>query len=426
MSETVVRDTFGLVPDWAEFALYVAFLPFAAAFAYGLYRRLIGLSLGRLLAVGAGKGGLRRLLRDALLQRRVAQRRRGWPHLAIFYGFLTLLFGTTVVAIDWDIVRPFGVRLLQGRTYLYLEALLDLLGLVFVIGLTAALVWRLVLLRRTGPDQRRVQLQFVALILALLVMGLSGYVLEALRFAIHPVPWAGWSFLGAHLGEHLRPALDVETARRIYLGLWWAHALLAFGIIAALPYTVFLHAVAAPLNVTVLPGRPAPALSMPFDLRQLLETGDFDVKVGVARLSDLEPDQRLALAACTNCGRCDSVCPAFVAGTELSPRRLVQTLRGVALAEDADADLLAGGQVTPGELWACTTCAACVEACPVLIRPVDYIVPFRRELVSRQNLEKRQVEFLANLGRSLNPYGLPAARRAELAAELAEPADNAH
>lgn len=426
MSEIVVRDTFGLVPGWAELALYVAFMPFAAVFAYGLYRRLTGLSLGSLLAAGAGSGGLRRLIRDGFFQRKVAQRRRGWPHLAIFYGFLTLLFGTTVVAIDWDIARPFGVRLLQGRPYLYLEALLDSLGVVFVIGLAAALAWRLLLLRRAGPDQRRVQLQFLALIVALLCMGLSGFVLEALRFVIHPVPWAGWSFLGAHLGDVLRPSLDVETARRVYLGLWWAHALLAFGIIAALPYTVFLHAVAAPLNVTVLPGRPALALAAPFDLRQLLETGNFDVKVGVARLSDLEPDQRLALAACTNCGRCDSVCPAFAAGTELSPRRLVQTLRGVALDGAMDADLLTGGQVGPGELWACTTCAACVEACPVLIRPVDYIVPFRRELVSRQSLEKRQTEFLANLGRSLNPYGLPAGRRDELAAELDMPPGNAH
>ena len=76
------------------------------------------------------------------------------------------------------------------------------------------------------------------------------------------------------------------------------------------------------------------------------------------------------------------------------------------------------GAVAPAELWACTTCAACVEACPVFIRPVDYIIPFRRELVSRQLLEKRQAEFLANLGRSNNPYGLPAEPRNQLAAEL--------
>lgn len=419
MSAEAARDTFGLVPAWAEPVLYVVFLPFAAIFVYGLYRRFSGASLKTLLATGVSSGGLRRLLRDGLFQRKVAQRQRGWPHLTIFYGFLVLLFGTTVVAIDWDLLRPFGVRLLQGLPYLYLETLLDLLGLVFVAGLTAALVWRLALLRRTGPDQRRVQLQFVGLIVALLVMGITGYVLEALRLVINPVDWGSWSFAGAALGELLRPVLGVEAARQIYLGLWWGHAFLAFALIAALPYTVFLHAAAAPINITAQTGRPALALTAPFDLRELLETGEFDVKVGATRLADLEPGQRLALTACTNCGRCESVCPAVEAGTALSPRRLVQTLRQVALEGATEVDLLDAGRIGPDELWACTTCAACVEACPVLIRPVDYIVPFRRELVSRQSLGKRQSEFLANLGRSMNPYGLPAARRGQLAAELA-------
>jgi heterodisulfide reductase subunit C len=253
-------------------------------------------------------------------------------------------------------------------------------------------------------------------------MGATGFVLEGLRLSIDPVPWAGWSFIGAGLADLIAPLLSAERARSVYLALWWSHALIAFGLIAALPYTVFLHSAAAPLNIIAQSGRPRMELGTPFDLRQLLETGQFDVKVGVAKLADLAPEQRLGLAACTNCGRCDDACPAFATGTELSPRRLVQTLRAAQLSGDAEADLLADGRVSPGELWACTTCAACVEACPVLIRPVDYIVPFRRELVSRQSLDKRQTEFLANLGRSSSPYGLPAGRRSELATELAETA----
>ncbi|MGH6916613.1 MAG: 4Fe-4S dicluster domain-containing protein [Geminicoccaceae bacterium] len=400
--------------------MYLVFIPFAVVFVYGLYRRFAGLGLLRLTRAGldGGMGAATRLLRDGLFQRRVAQRARGWPHLAIFYGFLTLLFGTSLVALDWDLLRPLGARLLQGLPYLYLEALLDSLGTIFVLGLAGALAWRLRRLPGTGPDQRRVQWQFVALIAALLYMGATGFVLEGLRLSIDPVPWAGWSFVGARLADVIAPVLSVEQARTVYLALWWSHALIAFGLIAALPYTVFLHSLGAPLNIMVQPGRPQVELSAPFDLRQLLETGNFDVKVGVAKLADFAPEQRLALAACTNCGRCDDVCPGFATGTELSPRRLVQTLRMVHLSGDAEADLLTDGRVSPGELWACTTCAACVEACPVLIRPVDYIVPFRRELVSRQNLETRQAEFLANLGRSFNPYGLPPGRRSELAREL--------
>ena len=96
-------------------------------------------------------------------------------------------------------------------------------------------------------------------------------------------------------------------------------------------------------------------------------------KVGVARLAELARAERLALAACTNCGRCDDVCPAFAAGTDLSPRRLVQTLRTAELGGDLETDLLADGRISAGELWACTTCGACVEACPFGARRIGNI-----------------------------------------------------
>lgn len=422
VSETVmpIRQTFGYVSDGSEILLYLVFAPFALIFVLGLYRRLHGLGIWSLIRQGPRGliGAVRRLLVYAAVQRRVARRPRGWPHLAIFYGFLTLLFGTTVVAVDWDIFRPFGVRLLVGTPYLYLEALLDLLGLAFVIGLLAALIWRLLRLRRTGPDQRGMQWQFVGLIGALLYMGVTGFVLEGLRFTMDPVPWSGWSFAGAQTAELLAAIGVGQFAPTIYTILWWSHAVVAFSLIATLPYTAFLHSLAAPLNVLVHPGRPRMELAAPFDLREVLQSGNFDVKAGTATLADFEPAQRLALTACTNCGRCDDVCPAFAAGTALSPRRLVQTLRGLALGGRSDTDLLDSRKVTAEEVWACTTCAACVEACPVLIRPVDYIVPIRRELVTRQNLDKRQNEFLANLGRSQNPYGLGPTQRQQLVARL--------
>lgn len=420
-----VRDTFGLVPPGSEFALYLLFVPFAVLFAVGLWRRLIGSGLWR--AIVGGPGGITsatgRVVGYALLQRRVAQRPRGWPHLAIFSGFLVLLFATTVVAIDWDIARPLGLRVLAGTRYLYFEAFVEALGIIFVAGLFGALAWRVVKLRQAGPHQHRIQRQFLLLIGGLLYMGFTGFLLESLRLVIHPVAWADWSFVGVRFAAALSLLGVGPAAQPFYLVLWWSHAIVAFSLIASLPYTAFLHAAAAPLNLMAQTGRPRRELSTPFDLREVMNSGNFDVKVGAASLADLEPALRFAVQACTNCGRCDDVCPAMAMGTPLSPRRLVQTLRAKALGGDATEDLLAAGAVAPAELWACTTCAACVEACPVFIRPVDYIIPFRRELVSRQLLEKRQTEFLANLGRSNNPYGLPAEQRSQLAAELCSAAD---
>jgi ferredoxin len=417
------RPTFAFVPPASEALLYVVFAPFAIAFLVGLYLRLRSLPLGHLVreAPGGWRGALARFGWAGLLQQRVARRARGWPHLAIFYGFLTLLAGTTIVAIDWDLVRPFGARLLAGGPYLYLEALLDALGLVFVLGLVVALAWRLGRLPRTGRDQRGMQWQFIALLVGLLFMGLTGFLLEALRLTLRPVEWAGWSFVG-HAASRLLAGVDPAAAASAYVALWWTHAIVAFTLIAALPYSAFLHSLAAPLNLLVHPGRPKLALDAPFDLRELEATGNFDVKPGAAALADLRDGERLALLACTNCGRCDDACPAFAAGTALSPRRLVQSLRARLIAGETTIDLLESGVVAADAVWACTTCGACVEACPVFIRPVDFIVPFRRELVSRQRLDARQAELLGNLGRAANPYGLAPAQRVQLAGELARQA----
>ena len=419
------RPTFGLVPQGTDVLIYLVLAPFAAAFFAGLYLRLRASGFARLVAGGPGgvAGGLWRLLVFGVMQRRVASRPRGWPHIGIFYGFVALLIGTTVVAIDWDLLRPLGFRLLAGPRYLWFEAVLDALGLVFVVGLVGALAWRLARLRRTGPDQRRMQWQFLLLILGLLYMGITGFVLEGLRLAMHPVPWGAWSFVGVRVAQALQSPGLSGYGPTLYVVLWWSHAVVAFTLIAALPYSAFLHSLAGPLNMMVHPGRPKLALDAPFDLREVEASGNFDVKAGATALADFDAAQRFALLACTNCGRCDEVCPAVASGTALSPRRLVQGLRADQLRGDTKTDLLASGAVSAAALWGCTTCGACVQACPVLIRPVDYIVPFRRELVTRQQIDKRQIEFLGNLGRSFNPYGLPAANRVRLAAELASTPD---
>lgn len=415
------RPTFEFVPPASEVLLYIVFAPFAIAFCVGLYLHLRSLHLAQALRTvpGGWRSALGRLGWAGLMQRRVARLPRGLPHLGIFFGFLTLLVGTVIVAIDWDLVRPFGARLLVGSRYLYLEAVLDALGLLFVLGLIAALVWRLARLPQTGRDQRRIQWQFVVLILGLLYMGLTGFTLEALRLAVRPVPWSGWSFVG-NAASVLFTGLDHAIAANAYVVLWWSHAVIAFALIAALPYTAFLHSIVAPLNLLVHPGRPKLELDTPFDLREVEASGNFDVKPGASTLADLRDEQCLAILACTNCGRCDQVCPAFASGTALSPRRLTQSLRERLIDGGRGVDLLDAGVVSAEAVWACTTCGACVEACPVFIRPVDVIVPLRRELVSRQRIDRRQAELLGNLGRALNPYGLPPAHRAQLAGELGE------
>lgn len=413
------RETFVLLPPATPLLLYLWFAPFAAVFAVGVYRRLraVGFPALRPGPVGEVARQFVRLAKYGFLQRRVGERSGGWPHLGIFFGFLTLLAGTVLVALDGGLLKPLGYRLLTGSFYLAVEAALDLMGAVFLVAVLVAFIRRLIRMRRASHDQRRIQVRFSLLLAGFLYLAATGFGLEALRLAIHPVAWSEWSFVGAHLAAALRSYHLVDGVA-LYPMLWWSHATVAFALIAALPFSVFLHSVSAPLNVMVQTGVPNPELSTPFDLRQLQETGNFDVKVGASVLGDFAPEHRLALLACTNCGRCDDACPAVAMGTALSPRKLVQVLQAKAMAQDTATDLFSAGVVSEPEVWACTTCAVCVRACPVLIRPVDYIVPLRRALLTRQRLNERLAALLENLGQSFNAYGLPGARRGDLPREL--------
>ena len=336
------RQTFDLVPQGTDVIMYLVFTPFLIAFLFGIYFEIALIRSDEACHCRAGRHRWRAATFSGF--RPVAEARRTPTARLAACGHLLRLSDA--------LVRDHGGRIGLGRVAAagranplrlalsVFEALLDALGFIFVISLIAALAWRLIRLRSTGPDQRRMQWQFVLLIVGLLYMGTTGFILEGLRLTLRPVPWADWSFIGNRLVALLH-ALGVEQqGETIYLALWWSHAVVAFTLIATLPYSAFLHSVAAPLNLMVHPGHPKLALTHPSIFGTIEASGNFDVKAGASTLADLNEAQRFALMACTNCGRCDSVCPAFASGTALSPRQLVQGLRGMQMAGDSRTDLL--------------------------------------------------------------------------------------
>jgi len=160
----------------------------------------------------------------------------------------------------------------------------------------------------------------------------------------------------------------------------------------------------------------------PFKLDELEPTAE--ITIGFKQVTELSWRQKLSLDACTDCGRCEVSCPAFAAGTPLSPRMVVQKLKGelwrvYGRGEEAK-DVVASGLIEEDEVWACTTCAACVEACPVLISPFEYLLEIRRALTLEGRLDRRKSGMLTNLSRVFNPYGLSPAEREPFLRELRE------
>ncbi|MBM3458018.1 MAG: 4Fe-4S dicluster domain-containing protein [Armatimonadetes bacterium] len=341
---------------------------------------------------------VQRLRTEVLGQRRVRTAPRGRHlgaalHLCLFSGFLVLAVGTTLLFF----ADKGPVYFHRGWYYLVYEAVMDLFGLVFVIGCGLALYRRLTC-RPPSLGHNRTDLPFLTLFLA---VGLTGFLLEGTRIALSaPSPEiARWSFVGSGVGRGLRAA-GLES---LYLPVWWLHVALITALFALWPHTRLIHALTGTLHILLRPEHPTGRLE-PVSLQAVEESG----RVGLQQPADLTGVQRLSLDACMECGRCEDACPAFATGKPLSPKRFVQDLKAVV---DHGRPSLHEPTILPETLWACTSCQACVSACPVRIGHVDLLVGMRRHLVGEGRLTGPPAQSLRRLAGQGNPFGKPQRER---------------
>ncbi len=405
--------TYDLMPVLTALFMYIVVSGFAVVFLYGIYRRL------RIYFRGSPPPSFDHLkeravksIVNAFMQRKVLKKKYpGALHLLIYSGIIVLFIGTLLVFVDFDIFETLlGYQILIGNFYLVYELFLDAFGLVAIAGLLTAIYRRTISRPANLPTSR----DDVFIFSILLIILITGYVMEGIRLAVDKPAWAPWSFVGYQVALLLESrGFDPKGVMPFYRGLWWFHALLAFTVFASIPYTKLFHIITSPLNAFFLHLRPKGQLSTPFELKQLMASGNFDVKVGAAAIADFSWQQRLSFDSCTECGRCTNACPATAAGTLLSPMHLILKLRDVMLAQTRtdSGSLVVPDVVNPEELWACTTCRACVTECPVLIDHVDAIVDMRRHLVGEGKLDRGKRDLLTNLNNVSNPYGLPQADR---------------
>lgn len=378
----------------------------------------------------------------------VAKRDRyaGAMHFLLMWGFITLFMGTVILALDYDIIRPINPnwQFYRGDFYSIYKLTLDTMGSVFLVGLLAMMLrrfsFRLPQLNYKRVDRpegtytrRNYKVDDAIFIGGLVLIGLTGYLLEASRIA-HDLPVTMvWSPVGSLIAKvYLWMGLTPPQLVISHTVLWWTHVSLALTFVAYIPFAKAVHILADSINITFrdekagvalpqLPEEPAPAYP------GYREIGDFTWK----HLLDLD--------ACTKCGRCHVACPAQASGAPLSPRDLILDLReyadeqlGVkawlnqrtvsATASDSgagsDHQVVAGGVIKPETLWACTTCRACVEACPVGIEHVPMIVEMRRSLLDSGDMDPQLQTALTNLSKYGNSFGASDRLRAKWAKNL--------
>ncbi|MBA7494143.1 EtfAB:quinone oxidoreductase [subsurface metagenome] len=302
----------------------------------------------------------------------------GIAHLLIFAGCIVLILGAFV-----DFISHYFFHFMQGGFYLGYSVVVDVFGVLVLIGAIIFIVRRYV----QKPDRLDNKPEDLIALLLICVVVVTGFIVEGFRIAateLQTTPdWALWS-PGGYVLARAFSGLSQGTLLTWHRITWWIHMLISFGAIAyvALYWNRLWHIIVSTLNVFFRSLEPKGALA-PIDL----ETAE---TFGATKVQDFTWKQLMDVDACTRCGRCQDVCPAYASDKPLSPKKVLQDIKGQLI--DEAPYLLKGVEANPGrdlisevigeeELWSCTTCRACSEACPVYIEHVDKIVDMRRNLV---------------------------------------------
>jgi Fe-S oxidoreductase len=199
------------------------------------------------------------------------------------------------------------------------------------------------------------------------------------------------------------------------------------GFLVFVSYSKHLHIFLAPINVGVS-RRPRALGGLDKTPDMDMENVSEDTVFGAGKMEDFTWKQMLDFSTCTECGRCQSVCPAWTTGKPLSPKLLIMGLREnmfasadrlLSGASNSDVATLVPTTIDPDVLWSCTTCGACVEQCPVDIEHVDAIIDMRRyEVLMESRFPTEAGLLLRNMENQGDPWGLGASKRTEWLAAL--------
>lgn len=417
----------GLFLFVAAYAIYL--------FAHVVYSRYLFIKLGpkpplekqwneRLKALWVNVFGQKKLLKD---------KKSGLMHIVMFYGFIVIQFG----AIDL-----FMKGLLPGK-HLPVPAYP---AFTFVQEIVTALVLLATVYaayRRYGEKLARLKQTWRA---GLVIGFLTTLMLTILFSAAFDLLWQkepiGWAHPVASLLALPFKGLSETAAMGLFYLFWWLHALVLFAFLVYVPQSKHLHLIAAVINTFLKrQGPPGKLSNVDFD-DETAET------FGIHQIEQFDQKQLLDLYACVECGRCTDVCPASGTGKLLSPMDLIVKMRdhltekGAAITSrtpwmpafafaganravleaaatrtddgregahpvDDDPVQLIGDVITEGELWACTTCRNCEDACPVSNEHVGKIIDMRRYLVLTEGKMSPEVSrTFQNIERQGNPWGL--------------------
>ncbi|MDI9646558.1 MAG: (Fe-S)-binding protein [Archaeoglobales archaeon] len=378
-----------------EYIYYLMLIVALAVFARGLKKQIDFVNSGRPSAEPRTNNFGRRLkyvIFDALLLIKVffREKKMGVGHFLVLWGFIIL--GIWIIAFTIYAAIPEAFR----GAYLFFKYSMTASAILFFAGLLVFAVNRYILKPSRFARKYDNASDDDLVLLLLLFVAIFGIVLK----------------------EYLRFSPEFANSLAVHI-FWFLHAAAILAFFALIPYTKLMHILAAPISIFTKTER------KPGQMRPMPQEEGYS---GLVRRKDLTRRDLLASLACMRCGRCQDNCPAFNSKTSLSPMFLVQNIRhidkilkhelpigkpydvvtetdGGTEAEEQEEQTLLDVLLDMDAVWACTTCRACMEMCPIYAEQMELIIEMRRGIIESGEAPPDIRDLLTNIQKQKNPWG---------------------
>lgn len=389
-----------------------------AVFVWGCWKRLSLISLGkpenRFDNIGARVG---EMLMYAFGQKRVLAKPFGINHFIIFWSFIILLIANIEFMLH-GVFPWISLTKLPDGILLPLLLLLDIASLLALAAVAVAALRRIV--SPPYPEARTIEAFFILSLIGILMLayfGINAAKISRMQEGALAIART-WMPVSSVFAGMFAPAAGAT----VYSLSWWSHAFALLAFMCYLPHSKHMHI------LTAIPNCFFRRLEKPNTVpREEFAVGN---EFGVSRVDQYSWKDLLDSFSCTECGRCQKVCPASITGKPLNPRAVVHDIK-VNLLENAallkkgekpGMPLIGGqgeGSVSEESIWGCTTCGACMEACPVFIEQMPKIIQLRRNLVeSEASFPEELLNLFENMEGRSNPWGIAPSERTKWCSQL--------
>ena len=335
----------------------------------------------------------------------------GIGHAMMFWGFGLFVIGYVIFT---GLGAGFGLSsLFIGSTFerVYLS-IMDIAALLFVVAVVMAVIKRYIikperLERHESAKEKIIQASLFSVMIILMLLFFS---MEGFRYAAYNNAGT-WPLVASAIARLIiSTGIAQSTLLTTFMTLWWINYGLLLVVVVYIPNSKHLHPLFSPANILFKERGPKMSL-LPIPL-------EGEETFGASKIQDFTWKQLLDMCACTWCGRCQDNCPAHNSGKTLSPREVILKLKEHLLETSPEllkgktetttekpVKAMIGDVITEEEIWACTTCGACQEVCPVNIEHVRKIIDMRRNLVLTQNKMPESAQLmLRNMQSRGNPW----------------------